>query len=281
MTRQKVLIIGSKGTLGQEFLRVYSDAAVTGWDREDIDITSQSEAEGKLSQLQPDIVINCAAYNAVDKAEDEGDLADAVNGYGPGFLAQACRKLGVVFVHYSTNYVFDGMKEGGYNEDDAPSPVSRYGQSKLLGERAVATASDMAYLIRTSMLYGATGNGKKSFVDIMLELGQKPDPIKAVNDEAGNPTYAVDLAQATRALLEERKPFGVYHLVNSGEATWFDWATEIFKVKGAAPEIIPVPGDSFNRKAKRPVKAVLNNNKFLQLRAWQEALEEFLSVGNH
>lgn len=277
MIAQKVIVIGSNGTLGQEFLRVYSDASPIGWDREQIDIADPATVERKIAEIDADIVINCAAYNAVDKAEEDGETADAINGYGPGYLAQSCRKLGAVLVHFSSNYVFAGDKEGGYNEDDQPKPCNRYGQSKLLGEKAVLAASDLAYVIRTSMLFGKTGNGKRSFVDLMAEKGSSSEPIKAVEDEIGAPTYAVDLAQATRALLEERKPFGIYHLVNSGQASWYDWAREIFRLKGLAPEVIPVKGDIFNRPARRPLRAILNNNKFLQLRPWNEALEEFLS----
>ncbi|MGE5392322.1 MAG: SDR family oxidoreductase, partial [Candidatus Saccharibacteria bacterium] len=162
MNPPKVLIIGSKGTLGQEFLRVYADVSPIAWDREEIDITDKNAVENRLAELQPDIVINCAAYNAVDKAEQDPELADAINGYGPGNIAAACRKIGAVMVHYSTNYVFDGSREGGYNEEDEAKPLSKYGESKLLGEKAVMAASNLAYVIRTSMLYGLTGNGKKS-----------------------------------------------------------------------------------------------------------------------
>jgi dTDP-4-dehydrorhamnose reductase len=273
----KVLIIGAKGTLGRQFLLTYKDEDVHGWDREEIDITDPIGAREKIKAEGFELVINCAAYNAVDKAEEEGSLAEQVNGHAPGFLAEACRETGAVFVHFSTNYVFDGRNCSGYNETDGPNPVSAYGRSKLLGEEMAKKKGDKCYVIRTAMLFGRPGSGKKTFPDLMLEMAGKEQSIKAVCDETGNPTYVLDLSQATRALLEEKKAFGIYHLTNSATASWHDFASEIFRIKDIKKELVPVAGALFNRPAKRPRCGALNNTKFLKLRPWQEALEEYLS----
>ena len=261
---------------------VYADQNPILWSRRDLDITNRHDALQKIIELKPDLVINCTAYNAVDKAEDEPMLANAVNGEAVGFLAEACKSAHAVLVHYSTNYVFDGNKKEGYNEGDTPSPQSVYGRSKLLGEQK-AQQYDKAYVIRTAWLYGQQGLGessKRNFVNTMLDLTKEKERIECVDDQFGNPTYAKDVAQATRALVDERKPYGIYHFVNDGRATWFTWAKEIFQLKNINVDLIPTT--SANNvlplhKAKRPQYGILNNTKFIQLRPWEEALREYLS----
>jgi dTDP-4-dehydrorhamnose reductase len=282
----KILILGAKGSLGQTFLALYKDPTSLGlrragqeifaWDREELDITDEKLIIERITELAPELIINCAAYNAVDKAEEERELAEAINGYAVGFIAKVANKIGATMVHFSSNYVFDGTNQQGYNEDDAPSPKSAYAKSKFLGETELAENTDKFYLIRTAWLYGKAGV-KPSFVEIMLKLANQGKEITAIDDEFASPTFVVDLAQATRALIEERKPFGVYHLTNSGEASWCEWAKEIFTIKGITANLTAIKRDEFSRLAARPQYGILNNTKFIELRPWTEAFREYLS----
>ena len=277
---KNVVILGSKGNLGGQLLRLYPDA--TGWDREDIDATDFPSLRARLSGLAfvPGAVVNCVAFNDVDGAEDRPEQAFLLNADLPGELARIARELGIPLVHYSTNYVFDGAK-GEYAEGDAPAPLSAYGRSKLLGERRVAENGGQWYVLRTAVIFGPKGESalsKKSFVDIMLDLSEKRDAIEVVSDEINNLTYAPDLAGATRRLLATPPPSGIYHLTNSGGASWFDCAREVFRIAGRNVTTIPVPAARFPRKAARPAKALLLNTKQPPLRPWQEALAEFLGA---
>jgi len=274
----KVLIVGSNGALGTEFVKLYADHQVTAWDRSELDITDADQVASKVVELNPELIINCAAYNAVDKAEaEETELANKINGYAVGYLADAANQVGATLVHFSTNYVFDGNDSKGYTEDSEPHPISQYGNSKFLGETQGKRAQKF-YLIRTAWLFGGVNaQGKKSFIDLMSEKALGIEELKLVNDEFGNPTYVVDLAQATRALIETGKPPGIYHLVNEGSAAWADWAREIFKIKNLNPKTVDVSSKEFKRPALRPQYGILNNTKFIQLRPWQESLEEYLN----
>lgn len=306
----KVLIIGSKGMLGQELVGVFEadkNYSVTGWDKEDIDITDFSGSEEKIFQLKPQIIINAAAYNAVDKAEEsEGDfkLAKAINGEAPGNLAKIAKSIGAKFVHYSSDYVFDGrsprnsagcsgfcascpmgghkkeLKFDGYKEDDLPNPISRYGFSKLLGEESVKKYGKNYYIIRLSRLFGKpaiSSGAKKSFFDVMLEAGKKNKEVKVVKDEMSNFTYASDLAEATKKLVESKKPSGIYHITNSGAVSWYAAVKELYKMAGLKTKIIPVTADEFPRPARRAKNSTLINTKLKPLRNYKEALKEHLS----
>lgn len=273
----KVLILGAKGSLGQAFGDVYHDAEVFSWDREELDITDEDTVGKKIAELKPDLIINCAAYNAVDKAEEERGMADSINGYAVGFIAKAAGQIGAVMIHFSSAYVFDGNKSEGYNEDDAVNPQSAYAKSKLLGEIELQKNADKFYLIRTTWLYGRPSvTGKPSFVELMLRLAKEDKSIDAIEDEFGNPTYVVDLAQASRALVEQKKPFGIYHLVNSGSTSWFEWANEVFNTKNIKARLAAINRDDYPRKAPRPKFGILNNTKFIELRPWTEALKDYL-----
>ena len=274
----KILILGAKGMLGREFLRVLRKQDVVGWDRDELDITDETAVSAKLSDLKPDLVINCSAYNAVDKAEEDRQTAESVNGQAVGYLAKVCASLDIPLVHFSSNYVFDGNNPEGYNEDDTPRPLSNYGQSKLQGEIELQRNTEKYYLIRSAWLFGKPGGGKKSFVDLMLDVGSKGQPIDAIEDEFGNPTYVKDLAGAVVALVETKKPFGIYHLVNTGSCSWYDLAKEIFIIKNIVVQLNSIRVEEYmkKRKAPRPKFGVLNNTKFIQLRPWTEALKEYL-----
>lgn len=278
MPNDSVLILGSRGMLGSQLLKVFGARAI-GWDRQECDVTDSEETRAKLFRLKPGAAINCVAFNDVDGAEEKVDLAYKLNVAAVGNIAAACKELEVPLVHFSTNYVFDG-KAGEYREDDEPNPQSIYGKTKHQGEIELAKQTNKYYLVRTAVLFGPKGVSelsKKSFVEIMLDLANKEETIRAVNDEINSLTYALDLATTVKQLLDDKKPFGVYHIVNSGQASWYTFAQEIFKLAKKDVKLIPVPAAEFARKAVRPAKSVLINTKLPALRPWQAALAEFLT----
>ena len=267
--------------MGGQLLKLYPDA--TGWDREEIDATDFPTLRARLTSLDPlpGAVVNCVAFNDVDGAEDRREQAFLLNAALPGALARITAELGVPLVHFSTNYVFDGARDE-YAEADEPAPLSVYGRSKLAGERSIAESGGAWYVVRTAVIFGPKGESalsKKSFVDIMLDLSKKRSSIEVVSDEINNLTYAPDLAAATRGLLEAAPPSGIYHLTNSGGASWYECAAETFRIAGRNVSAIPVPAARFPRKARRPAKALLRNTKQPALRPWQDALREFLKWG--
>lgn len=280
----KTVILGSQGALGSALSRLYREHQPKVWDRKEVDITDAVAAEKKLTEFRPDVVFNCAAYNAVDKAEDEPDKANEVNGYAVGHLAKICNKIGAILVHYSSNYVFDGTKQEGYLETDAPNPISKYGRSKLLGEQEVQKYTDKFYVIRSTWLYGGgatSATSKRNFVDTMLAIAKEKQTIECVNDQFGQPTLTDDLALASQSLVKGGEPFGIYHITNSGPATWFSWAEEIFRLKNMDIKLIPNSMDNFAlpaHKAKRPQHGLLQNTKVPPLRPWQEALKDYLTT---
>jgi dTDP-4-dehydrorhamnose reductase len=274
-----VLILGSQGMLGGELKRTFSKAL--GWDRNELDLGQIDNLAGRLAALPqiPAAVINCAAYNNVDGAEQDPKQAFLINATAVGKMASACTGLGIPLVHFSSNYVFDGEK-GEYAEDDKPEPLSAYGKSKYQGEKLLQENCFKYYLIRTSVLFGQEAESeyaKKSFIEIMLEMREKTDTIKAVNNEVNSITYVSDLAAAVETLITKKYPYGIYHIVNSGQASWYDFAGEIFKLKQKDVHLVPTGASEFPRLAPRPKKAVLINTKFPPLRSWQEALKEFLN----
>ncbi|KKW29858.1 MAG: dTDP-4-dehydrorhamnose reductase [Parcubacteria group bacterium GW2011_GWA2_52_8] len=276
----KVLIIGAKGMLGQALVREFSDGnEVLGWDREQIDITVEQDLRLKIQDLRPELIINAAAYNDVDGAENDPAAAKAVNGYAVGNLARVSSELDVPLIHFSTDYVFDGAKKHGYDENADPLPISAYGESKFLGEQQLATNAARYYLIRLSRLFGAEAaapGAKKSFVRVMRDLAGKREELEVVDEELSCPTYAPDLAKRTREIVASKAPFGIYHCPNSGETTWYGFAQEIFKVLKMDVRLKAVAASRFPRPAKRPAYSILLNTKLEPMRPWQEALSEFL-----
>ncbi len=279
----RILIIGAKGMLGQALAKVFTSAEneLYLWDKEELDITVYEEVDRKIKFLQPELIINSSAYNAVDDAENSFELAKSINADGPVNIAKVAQQVGAVFVHYSTDYVFDGQKQEGYREYDLPCPISKYGESKFLGEE-ISEHNDASYLIRTSRLFGLAGTGegaKKSFVEVMLKLAKEKESLDIVQDEISAPTYVGDLAEMTKELIMSGNYLpGIYHIVNSGSCTWFDFASEIFKQADIKIKTNPVAGNFFPRPAKRPPNSVLLNTKLPALRSWQEALTEFLQL---
>jgi dTDP-4-dehydrorhamnose reductase len=285
----KILILGAKGNLGAQLAAVFSAAGgseTVGWDKEDVDLTDGQNLQEKIIELQPRFIINAAAYNAVDRCEtddQEFGLAKKINGEAVGFLVQAAEKIGATIVHYSTDYVFDGANQEGYDEAALPNPINNYGLSKLSGEKEIMKSSTgpRHYLIRTSKLFGPIGpsaSAKPSFFDLMLKAAQEKNELTVVDEEKSCFTYTPDLAAATKRILDEKKPFGVYHIINSEPATWYQACVELFKISGKDIKIIPVTGEEFPRPAKRPASSVLLNTKLPPLRSYQEALKEYLTL---
>lgn len=278
----KALIIGANGTLGQSLVQVFKKSGyeVLGWDKDDCNVSMDSEMN-KIVTASPDIVINSTAYNLVDKAETdpaEKEIAFALNAIAPGRLAKVANQIGAIFVHYSTNYVFSGDNPLGYTENAVVSPINAYGQSKVDGEKAVQDVGGKFYIIRLSRLFGDRGtspSSKRTFVEIMLaELEKKS--LEVGNHETSALTYAPDLAALTENLVSTSKPYGIYHGANSGSCTWAQWATEIFRLLGRGPEVIPVDHPPVKQLAKHPINAVLLNTKLPAQRTWQQALAEYL-----
>jgi dTDP-4-dehydrorhamnose reductase len=247
VTGKKYLIIGAGGMLGHALRKVFPEAYPCR--HSDVDITDPDAVRKILERSAPSVVINAAAYTNVDGCEENGNLADAVNGSGPGFLADACASAGAVLVHYSTDYVFDGTRTE-YIETDTPNPINRYGASKLLGEKNIMKNHKNFRIIRTSWLFGAHG---KNFVDTVLTLSKSQDQVKVVTDQIGKPTYTADLAAKTREIIA-REP-GIYHITNDGRCSWYEFARTFI------PNAVPCTSAEFPRPAKRPAFSVLTNTK--------------------
>jgi dTDP-4-dehydrorhamnose reductase len=286
---KKVLIIGVKGNLGIQLQKIFEESfEVVAWDKEELDITDEGEVNKKVKKLKPNIIINSAAYNAVDKCEEddqEFELAKKINGLGPKYLAKISQEIKATLVHYSSDYVFDGNKKEGYSEDDETSPINNYGRSKLLGEELVQEVGKNGnlnyYIIRTSKLFGKPGLSevaKKSFFDVMIGLSKGRDELKIVDEEVSLFTYTVDLAKATKKLIEDKKERGIYHVANSESCTWYESAKYLFEIIKRDVKIIPVDGDEFPRPAKRPKYSVLLNTKLKPIRSWKEALKDYLNI---
>jgi len=288
INKNKILILGSKGNLGGQLIDVFkNDYDLICFDHEDINITNKKLLVKKINNIKPDIIINAVAYNAVDKCEEseqEFELAKKLNREVVSYLSDIAILNKALFIHYSSDYVFEGNKVEGYLENDKPNPINNYGKTKLMGEQEILKRQNnnlKYYLIRTSKLFGPKGNSefsKPSFFDIMLKLSKERDSLDVVDEEISCFTYTVDLAKATKKLIEDNKKYGIYHIVNKESATWYGAVKELFKITNSKIKINPVSSDKFSRLAKRPKHSILLNTKFEQLRNWKDALKEYLTI---
>lgn len=268
-----LLIIGSRGMLGQALVQVFRDHSPLGWDRDDLDITNQAQTMEKIAAAAPEIIINAAAYTNVDQAETDQETAFRVNEGGVKNLAQAAKAVGATLVHYSTDYIFPGTKAAGCAEDEETGPpVNVYGESKLAGERALAASGAAYYLLRTAWLYGPGG---KNFVDTMLALASQQSTLSVISDQHGSPTFTYDVAQATKEIVATYPP-GIYHTVNTGQTTWYDFALKIFTLACVNVTVTPVTSAEFPRPAQRPRYSMLKNTRGPALRPWEDALDDYL-----
>lgn len=279
----KTAVIGAAGQLGRD-LTPRLTGEVVPLDRTRADLTRPETLRATLTELRPDIVVNCAAYNFVDKAESEPEDAFAVNGWGVRQLAMICRDLDCTLVQFSSDYVF-GLDEGRrvpYVESDAPGPVSVYGVSKLAGEYFVRALCPKHFVIRTCGLYGVWGSGGKggNFVETMLRVAGQGKPLRVVADQELTPSYTVDVATATVRLLTTRA-YGLYHLTNAGSCSWHDFARAIFEVSGIASDLSPTTSACYAAPARRPGYSVMGMDEFEGLglgsvRPWREALAAYI-----
>ena len=275
----KVLITGANGQLGMDIsdLCRRNGHDVTACGSKELDITRYDAVTETVQNLRPDIIINCAAFNAVDLAESEWEKAFLVNGIGPKNLSLAANNVNAVLVHYSTDYIFNGKTSRAYTIADHPDPISRYGESKLLGEQEVLRHAKNYYLIRVSWVFGL---GNINFVKKVLEWSDKSDSITVVDDQIASPTYTRDLAKATLDLIQTDR-FGLYHCTNTGHCSRFDFAAYILQQVGWSGELIPGKSTDFLTPASRPEFSVLDNFGLKQvigynLPSWQDATERFL-----
>ena len=280
----RAIVLGAKGNLGHQLVlsaqkRGYYVASV---DREQLNLADLNAAHRLVRDGHYDLVLNAAAWNDVDGAEDEANrkIVRVINAELPGVLATAAVESGAAFVHYSTDFVFAGDQPDGYSEDDHPDPVSEYGRSKLAGEQGVLAVGGETYVCRTSKLFGPKGDSadaKPSFVSIMMNLAQSKPELGIVDEEVGCPTYTIDLAQATFELVSGSFKPGLYHVVNSGPGvTWYEFAEEFFAITDVSIPRRPVSADQFPRPAARPKFAFLKNTRFPALRPRIEALRDHL-----
>ena len=282
----RVLVTGGNGQLGSalvDLLSARTADVVLGIDLPDIDITAPGSVREVFAQFAPDVVINCAAWTAVDAAEAHEADALKVNGDGPRVLAEACKAAGAWLVQISTDYVFAGDANTPYVEDARPDPKTAYGRTKLAGEIAVQEVLPGAhYLVRTAWLYGLQGN---NFVKTMLELESVRDNVSVVDDQRGQPTYAGDLAEQILLLLDARPPAGIFHATNAGATTWFELTRAIFENIGADPQrVLATDSASFVRPAPRPAYSVLGQDKWKSvgltpMREWRAALTAAFADG--
>ncbi len=265
-----ILVTGSNGQLGSELKNLIPDAIFT--DSNELNITKLDAVMDFVKNNNINTIINCAAYTAVDKAEDEPELAAKVNTVGPENLA----KTGCKLIHVSTDYVFDGTGHKPYMPDDSATPVSVYGKTKLAGEQAVLLSAKEAVIIRTAWLYSSFGN---NFVKTMRRLGAERESLNVVADQIGTPTYARDLAEAIVAILPQinEQTKGIYHYTNEGVCSWYDFAHEIMELSGLKCKVCPIPSSAYPTKATRPFYSVLDKSKIkqtfnLEIPHWKEGL---------
>ena len=298
MTEQpRILIVGAAGQVGVELQRSFAGfGSVVAVDLETVDLANEEQTRALVRRIRPDVILNAAAYTAVDRAESQRDLAMAINATAPRVLAEEALPLNALLVHYSTDYVFNGEKEQPWFESDEPNPLNFYGVSKLAGEQAVQQAGGRFLIFRTSWVYGPHGN---NFLLTMLRLGRERDRLAIVDDQFGGPTTSIELANATRTITEgvlagefgsTEEWAGLYHMTCGGSTTWFGFAKAIFA--GAAkrlnvkpPELAPQATKDYPTPAKRPRNSVLSNEKLydtfgVRLASWQKALDDVFEALN-
>lgn len=277
----KVLVTGAKGQLGTDLMNELEKQGLEaiGVDIEEMDITDAQTCRRVISQANVDAVIHCAAYTAVDAAEDNVELCRKINGEGTRNVAAACREAGVKLMYISTDYVFDGKGTRPWEPDDERHPLNVYGLTKYEGELAIEELLDHYFIVRIAWVFGVQG---KNFIKTMLRLGRERGAVSVVNDQIGSPTYTYDLARLLTDMIQTDR-YGRYHATNEGECSWYEFAKEIFRQAGMNEvTVTPVSSSEFAAKAKRPEnsrmsKEKLSENGFVRLPHWQDALKRFLT----
>lgn len=274
---KKILVTGSKGMLGQDLCPTLKEAGfiVIDTDLHNMDILNFNQSEYVIKYYRPDYVIHCAAYTNVDKAETDSKTAFAINETGTKNLAKICAESDIPIVYISTDYVFKGDASEPYKPTDERNPVGIYAKSKAKGEEAIENCCSKYYIIRTSWLYGHKG---KNFVETIIELSQKTPELKVVEDQIGCPTWTMELIKGLINLIEDKKPYGIYHICGSGQTSWYNFAKEILNLMQIKTPIIPCSSEEFPRPAKRPKYSVMDNSNIC--RDWQETLKDYINLRN-
>jgi dTDP-4-dehydrorhamnose reductase len=269
----KVLVTGAKGQLGTDVLLMLEDKGfeVFGYSRQELDITNIERVNEIILSIKPDAIIHTAAYTKVDQAESEPDQAFLINAIGTRNVAVAAEKIDAKLVYVSTDYVFDGTATKPIGEFEPTNPINVYGDSKLAGEQMIRDFHSRFFIVRTSWVYGAHGN---NFVKTMLKLGKKKKELSVIDDQIGSPTYTVDLAEQIIELIKTEK-YGIYHISNKGQCSWYEFAEEIFKNRSIKIPLERISTSQLKQKAKRPSFSVLKNN-WKESPHWKESLKNFL-----
>lgn len=283
----KILVIGAGGQLGQCLKVVAQSRGISNIsfpDEKEANILDTTLLATLLDKEQPQFVINCAAYTAVDLAQDQHELAKAVNETGAANLAQACQQHKATLIHISTDFVFEGNEVKLLTEEDLAQPINVYGQTKLDGERAIAAQMDNFFIIRTSWLYSEYAN---NFVKTMLKLGAEREELNIIADQVGTPTYAIDLANVIFDVIASgQSAYGIYHYSNEGVTSWFDFAKAIFELSQTKVKVNPIPAAAYPTKARRPAFSVMDKSKIkktfeLSIPYWRESLTTCIQKLNH
>lgn len=275
----KVLVTGFAGQLGHDVAAELADRGIScvAADKADFDLTNCESVKGFVRACNPDVIIHCAAYTAVDKAEEDSATCYNVNINGTRYICDAASENQAKIIYISTDYVFDGDKSEPYEVDDITSPQSVYGTTKLQGEHVVRNSTAKHFIVRTAWVFGANGN---NFVKTMLRLGAERDTLNVVCDQYGSPTYTKDLARLLCDMALSDK-YGTYHATNEGFCSWADFACEIMHKAGLNARIVPIPSSDYPAKAKRPMNSRLSKQKLIEngfspLPDWQDALSRYL-----
>jgi dTDP-4-dehydrorhamnose reductase len=291
----RILIVGAAGQVGVELQRTFAGSGeIICRDRESVDLAVEDQVREMVRSAAPDIILNAAAYTAVDRAESEPELAMAINARAPQVLAEEASRRNALLVHYSTDYVFDGSKQVPWVETDRPNPLNVYGASKLAGEEAIRQVGGTHLIFRTSWVYGPHGN---NFLLTMLRLARERDRLSVVDDQFGAPTTSIELANATRTIVDgvtsnhfglAENLVGIYHMTCGGSTTWYGFARAIFAraghlLNGRCPEVCPIASADYPTPAKRPRNSSLSNSKLqtrlgIRLATWEEALDQAISA---
>lgn len=275
-----ILVTGSNGQLGmsiQEIKEQFTENIVFHFtDANELDISNEKAVRNFFKNKNYDYCINCAAYTAVDNAEDNIDLAYAINADGSKYLAKVCDEYNCIFIHVSTDFVFDGTKEEPYTTLDQPRPLNIYGASKLEGERLIQKVAKKYFIIRTSWVYSEFGN---NFVKTMIKLGKEKERLDVVSDQIGSPTYSRDLAHfLLKIILDKNNKYGIYHFSNEGVLSWYDFARAVIKLSNSDTKVFPISSSDYKTKAKRPKFSVMNKDETItvfniELEPWQNSLK--------
>lgn len=264
----RVLVTGSKGQLGYDVIKKLEKHNIDhlGTDRDNMDVTDEKQVKEVIRNYKPNIIIHCAAYTAVDKAEDERELCHSINVLGTRYIADAAKEIDAKMVYISTDYVFDGEGEKPFKVTDKPKPINYYGQTKYEGELEVENILNKYFIVRISWVFGSHGN---NFVKTMLRLGKERDEISVVADQIGSPTYTYDVANLLYEMIQTDK-YGIYHVTNDGYCSWYEFACEIFRQAGMEVKVNPIRTEEYPTRAKRPGNSRLE--KGMKMPRWEDGL---------